>query len=459
MSDTAVKIYSAVYSGVPVFEMNARGIAVMRRRSDSYLNATQILKVAGIEKGKRTKILEREVLTGEHEKVQGGYGKYQGTWYVLLIAHFSLKSAMTYPLAICRIPFDKGKELAERYEVAQYLIPIFEYNPAEHQDEDGEDCTPTKDEAMGIRRANGNSRSNSSRKTATTPHSQEQKSNEYSASTPHRTARSDSPIATSSPVYRSFSNVEEPLRKRLKAMSPFGSPSGSYSYDMDSQQEEENDTPGERHRTVLMSLFLNEDPDHLPDLFQEKNTPQDLNIELIIDDQGHTALHWAAALARLKTLRQLVDRGADIQRTNFAGETALMRSVLVSNNYGQQCFSDLLDILSDTINSVDQQHRTVLHHMALTAGIQRRAPACCYYMSILLKHIQDKLAADEKTRLLDAKDNNGDTALNIAARLGNRRMTLELIQAGANRYAANNVGLKPDDFVNELKVNPLLECV
>lgn len=81
MSDTAVKIYSAVYSGVSVFEMNARGIAVMRRRSDSYLNATQILKVAGIEKGKRTKILEREVLIGEHEKVQGGYGKYQGTWY------------------------------------------------------------------------------------------------------------------------------------------------------------------------------------------------------------------------------------------------------------------------------------------------------------------------------------------------------------------------------------------
>jgi regulatory protein SWI6 len=84
MSDTAAaQIYSAVYSGVPVFEMNARGIAVMRRRSDSYLNATQILKVAGIEKGKRTKILEREVLIGEHEKVQGGYGKYQGTWYVV----------------------------------------------------------------------------------------------------------------------------------------------------------------------------------------------------------------------------------------------------------------------------------------------------------------------------------------------------------------------------------------
>ncbi|CAO3684137.1 unnamed protein product [Umbelopsis ramanniana] len=430
MSDTAAaQIYSAVYSGVPVFEMNARGIAVMRRRSDSYLNATQILKVAGIEKGKRTKILEREVLIGEHEKVQGGYGKYQGTW----------------------IPFEKGKELAERYEVAQYLIPIFEYDPAEHQDESGEDITPTKDEAMGIRKPN-TSKSTITKKLVSSPHghnSQDTRHQDHPMSSPHRTTGTDSPARASSPMYRSYSNIEEPLRKRLKAMSPFGSPSRTYTYD--SQQEEEHDTPGERHRAVLMSLFLNEDPDHVPDLFVEQNTPRDLNIELVIDDQGHTALHWAAALARLKTLRQLVERGADIQRANFAGETALMRSVLVTNNYGQQCFSDLLDILFDSINSVDQQKRTVLHHMALTAGIPRRATACAYYMNILIQKLHEKLTDDERSRLLEAKDNNGDTALNIAARLGNRKMMVTLIKAGADRYAANNVGLKPEDFVNDLK--------
>ena len=87
----------ATYSGIPVYEMyvgvsaenishsrsgNAsrivKGVAVMRRRSDSWLNATQILKVAGFDKPQRTRILEREVQKGEHEKVQGGYGKYQG---------------------------------------------------------------------------------------------------------------------------------------------------------------------------------------------------------------------------------------------------------------------------------------------------------------------------------------------------------------------------------------------
>lgn len=73
-------VYLATYSNVPVYEITVRGIAVMRRRLDGYLNATQILKVAGVEKARRTKILEKEILTGEHEKVQGGYGKYQGTW-------------------------------------------------------------------------------------------------------------------------------------------------------------------------------------------------------------------------------------------------------------------------------------------------------------------------------------------------------------------------------------------
>lgn len=50
----------------------------MRRRVDGWLNATQILKVAGFDKPQRTRVLEREVQKGTHEKVQGGYGKYQG---------------------------------------------------------------------------------------------------------------------------------------------------------------------------------------------------------------------------------------------------------------------------------------------------------------------------------------------------------------------------------------------
>lgn len=51
----------------------------MRRQSDNWVNATHILKAAGFDKPARTRILERDVQKGHHEKVQGGYGKFQGT--------------------------------------------------------------------------------------------------------------------------------------------------------------------------------------------------------------------------------------------------------------------------------------------------------------------------------------------------------------------------------------------
>lgn len=61
-----------------MYEFKLDTDSVMRRRADDWVNATHILKAAGFDKPARTRILEREVQKGVHEKVQGGYGKYQG---------------------------------------------------------------------------------------------------------------------------------------------------------------------------------------------------------------------------------------------------------------------------------------------------------------------------------------------------------------------------------------------
>ena len=61
-----------------MYELKLGADHVMRRRSDDWINATHILKLAGFDKPARTRILEREVQKGVHEKIQGGYGKYQG---------------------------------------------------------------------------------------------------------------------------------------------------------------------------------------------------------------------------------------------------------------------------------------------------------------------------------------------------------------------------------------------
>ncbi|KAJ3220083.1 hypothetical protein HDU67_006839 [Dinochytrium kinnereticum] len=139
-------IYSAVYSGVPVYEMVCKNVPVMRRISDAYINATQILKVAGFSKPRRTKILEKEVLHLEHEKVQGGYGKYQGTWLVFVLLflialkrgmHFSRRGlpymfsfvyvSITLMMTVFRIPRDLARELAKRYRVEEELLPIIDF--------------------------------------------------------------------------------------------------------------------------------------------------------------------------------------------------------------------------------------------------------------------------------------------------------------------------------------------
>lgn len=105
----------------------------MKRRSDSWLNATQILKVAGVAKARRTKTLEKEIAAGEHEKVQGGYGKYQGTW----------------------VNFQRGLDLCREYRVDELLRPLLEYDMGAegvNGTAQGSMDTPTKEQAMAAQR-------------------------------------------------------------------------------------------------------------------------------------------------------------------------------------------------------------------------------------------------------------------------------------------------------------------
>lgn len=273
------------------------------------------------------------------------------------------------------------------------------------------------------------------------------------------TAPNVSPMTASSPL-RGYHQSQEPPRKKMKANSPFSSPANGYTYaESDNSMahigEVSNATEGsgERHRAVLMAIFLNEDPNHIPDLLTNPNSPADLDIELIIDDQGHTALHWAAALARINILHLLVNKGTNVRRVNFNGETALMRAVLVTNNFDNQSFPQLLEIIVDSIQICDRKNRTVFHHIALTAGIKGRGPASRYYMECLLEFIARHRGGDFAS-IVDIQDLNGDTALNIAARVGSKSIVDQLLDVGANRHLENKVGLKPEDFgIEDVKVN------
>ena len=73
------QVYKGDYSGVPVFELVVGDNIVMRRQKDDWINSTHVLKVADLDKPARTRVLEKEIQTGTHEKIQGGYGRFQGS--------------------------------------------------------------------------------------------------------------------------------------------------------------------------------------------------------------------------------------------------------------------------------------------------------------------------------------------------------------------------------------------
>ena len=107
------QIYSAKYSGVDVYEFLHPTGSIMKRKKDHWVNATHILKAANFGKAKRTRILEKEVLKETHEKVQGGFGKYQGTW----------------------VPLSIAEDLARKFNVYDELRPLFDYRHVEGMDE------------------------------------------------------------------------------------------------------------------------------------------------------------------------------------------------------------------------------------------------------------------------------------------------------------------------------------
>ncbi|KAJ3162623.1 transcriptional regulator swi6 [Irineochytrium annulatum] len=93
----------------------------MRRVSDSFINATQVLRSAGLDKTVRTKILERDFVPGVHEKIQGGYHTYQGTWIPLPSAIILARDHKVYDELAELLEFDMPQDHAAFDPVKQRL--------------------------------------------------------------------------------------------------------------------------------------------------------------------------------------------------------------------------------------------------------------------------------------------------------------------------------------------------
>ncbi|TXT13486.1 hypothetical protein VHUM_00853 [Vanrija humicola] len=617
-----VKVYASAYSQIPVFEAMIRNISVMRRMSDSWVNATQILKVAGISKSVRTKILEKQVQTQMHEKVQGGYGKYQGTW----------------------IPLERGRILAEQYGVLQYVAPIFDFVPPPTGPPAlpmrGGSSTPTAKTpgaGGGAGIVPGSAGSATGRMISPYAHTgnvppppppqfvqqpmpphggydqhgqppmlypppgqhpqhpqgghmfyapgqpQPPQHMQHGPPPPHHMGGGPMPPQGPPPPHHGHQRhpshggmppmgyTPEHQPRRLEPAPPldvgpmsipsgipqglgpaatinghgggggggglpppqsdvyidsYGQPHGisgsapgsSFASDtavppakrprVDGQptipeEEPQDSAPGEteeddeddvrdkpplpasfrlstkpfkprlstashRRRQQLLSLFQGDgqDVDVRAAFELTSGERPDWDVDMVIDEQGHTALHWACALAKMGVIAQLIELGADIHRGNYSGETPLIRSVLTTNHAEAGTFSQLLDQhLGPSIRTLDHAYCSVIHHIALSAGLKGRAAYARGYMAAVLEWVAKEQTKETENgtssstapntislkRLVDLQDVRGDTALNTAARMGSKPLVNLLLDAGGDKTKANKLGLRPVDFGVEVE--------
>ncbi|KAJ7591500.1 hypothetical protein C8J56DRAFT_935724 [Mycena floridula] len=438
MPDT--QIFKATYSGIPVYEMMCKGVAVMRRRSDSWLNATQILKVAGFDKPQRTRVLEREVQKGEHEKVQGGYGKYQGTW----------------------IPLERGLELSKQYNCDQLLRPIIEFQPAakspplapKHLVSSGAARPARRNAAADALAASSMVSTRSSRRQAVDV------PEESDHATLSARASEDGSMTPSPSEASSSSRTPSPIRG--------GGPPGSngvgsravtsarrtkYRRPLDDVYDDPSDEEGSKLNGVndarlygdqILEYFIS-DTNQIPQVLI--SPPIDFDPNMGIDDDGHTALHWACAMGRIRVVKLLLTAGADIFNVNKAGQTALMRSVMFANNYDVRKFPELYELLHRSTLNIDNYNRTVFHHIIDVAMSKGKSHAARYYMETVLGRLSDY--PRELADVINFQDEDGETALTMAARCRSKRLVKILIDHGADPKIVNNDGKSTEDYILE----------
>ena len=511
--------------------MDIKGIAVMKRRSDAWLNATQILKVAGVVKAKRTKTLEKEIIAGEHEKVQGGYGKFQGTW----------------------VNFQRAVELCREYNVEDIVRPLLEYDMGPDGLTPGQSNlldTPTKEQVMAAQRR----RSHNGIDGRSSSHSQQGtffQNISHTAATAVNAmskARFDSPSARGGSAVRktpqhsvgqelpsqaTFSNSQqssysmasdsgfgsqqqlaqsqfmaandsenggEPPRKRVRSTSNLGQ-----SFEPSSDLSGNDPTPTEPND----SFYLEADPDMAASMDEQRRSLEALSpattperfqkmklimtlfldkrtknfsghpalsqlssndLEIPLDEYRNNALHWAVMLARLPLVEALVEKGVSIFRLNGAGETALQKAVGTRNNLDYRSFPHLLLLLAPTIDMLDYNGRSVLHHIAVMAATGGGGHVSAkHYLEALLEFIVRRGGTSKNqeivngmpdrppdgpvaitlgrfiSEIVNLRDDQGDTALNLAGR-ARSVLVPQLLEVGADPQIPNHTGLRPADY-------------
>ncbi|KAK4225607.1 cell division cycle-related protein res2/pct1 [Podospora fimiseda] len=438
-------VYSATYSGVPVYEFQFGTDLkehVMRRRQDDWINATHILKAAGFDKPARTRILEREVQKDTHEKIQGGYGKYQGTW----------------------IPLGQGEALAQRNNIYERLRPIFEYTPGDQSPPPAprHASKPKAPKKPAVPKWGTKAAVAAQERKNSIQLQQQQQQQLQQLQQQQNVFAHPQQVA---PIHDDYDATDSQMHED-DAPDNVTVASASYMAEDDRVYDMSQFSTGHRKRKrdeVMQDMTEQQHAmygDELLDYFLlsqseqaaiRPDPPTNFQPDWPIDTAQHTSIHWASAMGDVDVIKQLKRFGANLLVQNVRGETPLMRAVSFTNCFVRKTFPIVLKELFSSVDARDHSGCTVIHHAAIMKSGRVTSTSCArYYLENIISRLKETRPPNEVQALLDAQDGEGNTALHLAAKLNARKCIRTLLGHDASSDIPNNEGIRAEDIIKEL---------
>lgn len=327
------------------------------------------------------------------------------------------------------IPLPDGKDLAAKNGVLEKLLPIFAFVPGDRSPPPAPKHATAASSKPRVPRAQANKRAPAATMYQPVPDYERLDTSIQDETPDNETVASESQFADDYADMAQYTGSRK--RRRVE--------------DTVSQADKDHQLWADE----LLDYFMLQD-NPLDSLPTAPAPPANANLNRPIDERGHTALHWAAAMGDIEVVKDLIRLGASIDAQSKNGETPLMRSVIFTNCFDKRCMEKLASLLVRTVNMQEWFGSTVFHHIAGITQSKKKYECARYYMDCILNKMAEVLSPDQIERTLNEQDNNGDTAITMAARNGARKCVRSLIGRNAAVDIPNNVGETADQLIVQL---------
>ena len=245
-------------------------------------------------------------------------------------------------------------------------------------------------------------------------------------------------------VFSSNEN-DNSMNMSSRSMTPFSAGNNS------SQNKLENKMSDQEYKQTILTILSSErssdvDQALLATLYP---TPKNFNINFEIDDQGHTPLHWATAMANIPLIKMLITLNANALQCNKLGFNCITKSIFYNNCYKETAFDEIISILKVCLITPDANGRLPFHYLIELSVNKSKNPMIIksYMDSIILS-----LGQQDYNLLkicLNYQDNIGNTPLHLSALNLNFEIYNRLVYLGASTDILNLDNESPASIINK----------